>query len=60
MQFGFRRTRYSGYDELTTSLPQQWPEWKLGLSEFSSSILEGGGGDKQIVYKVGCWLSSKR
>jgi len=49
--FGFRRTRYSGYKELATSFPQQWPEWKLGLSKFSSSTLQGRGKKTQIVYK---------
>jgi hypothetical protein len=52
--------------------PQQWPEWKLGLSKFSSSKLEDRGGEKKkkkthrereihkLSIKVGCWLSSKR
>jgi hypothetical protein len=40
MGFGFRRTRYPGYEEVAMSFPQQLPEWKLGLSKFSSSTLE--------------------
>jgi hypothetical protein len=46
MGFGFRRTRYSGYEELATSFPQQWPEWKLKLSKFSSSTLGSRPRDK--------------
>jgi len=52
MRFGFRRTRYSGYEELATSLPQQWPEWKLGLSKFSSSTQEGRGRKKKKICKL--------
>ena len=53
-RFGFRRTRYSGYEELATSFPQQWPERKLGLSKLSSSTLkeEGGGKIRKLSVKL--------